>query len=496
MNMVNATITPKEAAVQKLSEQFKVLNITRGAQKSRLLLLPPEVRNIIFRQVLYSRPRWTLRHVVRCPHRGIDRFKPETPPFMLDRADHGSILNHRTGAEPKFWSPTPKSRECRCSVRQGFSLLLASRQCYAEGAPVFYDNNTFCFDSVPQMFGYLSRLNPDLLALIGHISIMGLAYDFKYDAQNRYTFSNYWTAGNYEPKDTQAWSLLYDGVRNLKTLEMRVESAFRCENAIRKIWRRFPQCCISLVQLGAVSVTEGLYTNHTLPYRSLGSFLAHNGQFVITRSFADPETAYNVPFIYIKLSRILDKPKSKNDQIIDWEWREWILTMNRCQIAAHNLFANTSGNVCATALRKYDCERNRVRLDTIVGTETITVYGLPLAKYTRHMRQTDRGTKQSQIRVEVQDNDADREEYFYNLSQNSAGSSRKARRRSSSQEEKRVRDASPQPTPEEKEANRVARLDMEAERERKETSKQRGKLNRKVKRQQESQRKERKRVQS
>lgn len=498
--MANEGIDLTEATVRKLKEQFKILNIKKGAEKSPLLSLPAELRRPIFRDALRSPPKWDLRHVRGCPHHGTSRFKPEIPPFMLSRADHGATSGVTYyGEQPRMWSAGLKSRECRCSFKAGFGLVLASRQCYAEAAPMFYEMNTFCFDTVPQLYNILSKVNPNLLALIRHISIMGLTYDFERTPPCLMPFNNYWTRRAYSPSDELAWELLCNRTPHLENLEIRVESVVNRNNVLQKFNERLPHCRISVVQLGAVSISSTMCRHYGGLDPFTGSLLrgTRPPRYMQNSNYGEaPQLIYNGPFIYVKLSRLLElKEKGpQGDPDIGFTLHQWNSLMRRCQIAAHELFGSSTGDISGAAIQKYNAIKNEVELDLQLEIKTVTMYGLPPAKFS--LPSHFNGQRMQRVQPTREQGDGEYESGLDGyLDYDEPTSSGKGRGRGVRLNDKVHDDSeSEQETPEQKQLRRAEKAEARAEDEKKQSRKQKAKVNRRVKQQAKVQQNERKRV--
>lgn len=108
---------------------------------SRLLQLPPELRDIIYWYALVEPSKWNKRHSLKCQFRNLDA-PGETPPFAMSYTS-GS-RSHKT-TEAYMYCYT------HCLRRQGLGLLRTCKQLYEEASPFLWNENTFCFDD-PNVF--------------------------------------------------------------------------------------------------------------------------------------------------------------------------------------------------------------------------------------------------------------------------------------------------------------------------------------------------------
>lgn len=111
--------------------------------------LPREVRDMIYAFTLVQPIKWSRRHRPTCEH------CPRTC-TVFER--------------PLF---TYKVQPCSCVRRTGLSLLLANRQIHSEAAPIFWAENSHCFNVAPEFTREVGEiLRPEYRLLLRHVSIM------------------------------------------------------------------------------------------------------------------------------------------------------------------------------------------------------------------------------------------------------------------------------------------------------------------------------------
>lgn len=95
----------------------------------RLIDLPAELRNLIYRFALIDPPFWKKRHSPFCEYsaRTIDDIP--IPPMALI-----------------MWPTKHPLPQCPCTRRQGIKLLRTCRQIHHEASPIFWSNNVFLFN--------------------------------------------------------------------------------------------------------------------------------------------------------------------------------------------------------------------------------------------------------------------------------------------------------------------------------------------------------------
>lgn len=109
------------------------LRLVTNTAASRLLRLPAELRDHIYRLVLREPRLWERRHKPTCADHN-PAIATETPPFAMSDWLHDP-------ADPAECWRVAHAR----ARRQGLGLLAVNRQVHAEASPVFWRHATFCF---------------------------------------------------------------------------------------------------------------------------------------------------------------------------------------------------------------------------------------------------------------------------------------------------------------------------------------------------------------
>lgn len=130
--------TAESASPQPPLKARRMLTIKSNMRNedTRLLRLPRELRDVIYWYALVEPNKWDKRHCPDCPFHDLDA-PAETPPFA-QRFD----LTSPRDASPKAWARCDEL----CVRRKGLGLLRVCKQLYDEADPIFWEENTLCFD--------------------------------------------------------------------------------------------------------------------------------------------------------------------------------------------------------------------------------------------------------------------------------------------------------------------------------------------------------------
>jgi hypothetical protein len=164
--------------------------------------LPRELRDVIYGLVLIEPAKWERRHSAPCDLCPRDTNTYERPVF-----DDSS---------------TSKCSTCKCKCRRNAGLLLANKQIHRETAPMFWGENTFCFDTATQFGEEVgSKLRQEYVCLLQHVSILRVTWQ---DHQMEW----FWRRDRQQIDSGGAamWTALLRCTR-LKTIEMGTENIFR-----------------------------------------------------------------------------------------------------------------------------------------------------------------------------------------------------------------------------------------------------------------------------
>lgn len=141
-----------------------MLRLVTNSAASRLLQLPRELRDTIYRYVLIEPRLWERRHKPSCskynPPITYEYLPFATPDFVKDEED------------PDGWGWFATHS---CAKRLGVSLLGVNKQIHDEASPIFWDNNAFCYET-PRVFTDGVE-PPSLLPKIQKLSFMNFRED-------------------------------------------------------------------------------------------------------------------------------------------------------------------------------------------------------------------------------------------------------------------------------------------------------------------------------
>ncbi|KAK1990751.1 hypothetical protein LX36DRAFT_716557 [Colletotrichum falcatum] len=189
------------------------------ASSKRLLGLPLELRNTIYRHALVVPPKHSRTHDDDCHFRHNHTATSIEPAASL-------VLEVAVDPIPlNFIFSRDRPSQCRCARRPSLNLLLACRQVYREASPVFWSANTFVFDHSDDFTICVgARLRPACRPLLRHVYV---ASPDRLDHRLR-TTRNLISAhavlppGESIPRWLQFWGVLKQ-CRGLRTLAVRPE---------------------------------------------------------------------------------------------------------------------------------------------------------------------------------------------------------------------------------------------------------------------------------
>ena len=138
--------------------------------RCRFLELPSELRIDIYERALIEPRKWDKRH-----HRTCSYYNPaatcEIPPFRFDY-----------GRNDPYWKNEDvlvEMVQCHktCLRRKAVTLLRTNKQIYDEASPIFWSNNTFCFEANGLVFQETFRHMPKWVKIkVQNLAFMDLDF--------------------------------------------------------------------------------------------------------------------------------------------------------------------------------------------------------------------------------------------------------------------------------------------------------------------------------
>ncbi|KAK2027796.1 ribosomal protein L32 [Colletotrichum zoysiae] len=189
------------------------------SSSKRLLGLPLELRNHIYRHALVAPPKHSRTHDDDCHFRHNHTATSIEPAacFVLD------VATDPIPRDYYIYRRDPPL-QCRCAKRAALNLLLACRQVYREATPVFWSANTFVFyhaDDFTVCVG--ARLRAACRPLLRHVYIASATREDGQLWTTRNILSSAWIPGGGAiPRWLQFWGVLKQ-CRGLRTLAVQPE---------------------------------------------------------------------------------------------------------------------------------------------------------------------------------------------------------------------------------------------------------------------------------
>jgi len=169
-----------------LPEALRSLRISRYVCDPRrpmgfFSMLPPELRDMIFEDVLAEPTVWYRRHKSGCAFR-ITVNPSERPVFSCTEGRariEGSWIQNRYDHRCYYDCDCinfDKVAVCKtiCRGRSGLELLRTCKQVTEEAGAVFFNKNIFCFDDADVFVDVLSKLPPETLDRVKRVSLLNL----------------------------------------------------------------------------------------------------------------------------------------------------------------------------------------------------------------------------------------------------------------------------------------------------------------------------------
>lgn len=186
----------------------------------RLLALPRELRDEIYKWTLVERPRWEKPHRPCCPYHPGRCGQVRQPPFMLAR------------------------KHCSCAARKGVALLRLNRQIHEEAAPLFWGLNAHCFNNTRRFARDVGALRPRYRRLLRHVRILTNLPD---DRSLYAGFARWrqleWPESTHRPPppaDEQAWKMIIR-CQGLQTLEVTPSMAMSFPQYLHECGTKLPR---------------------------------------------------------------------------------------------------------------------------------------------------------------------------------------------------------------------------------------------------------------
>lgn len=134
-------------------------------ENSRLLNLPRELRDMIYRYTLVQPRKWDKRHAIGCTYQDL-YGNGEILPYRISQGDKDPLW---IGSDPEAL----RARACHelCVKRKGLELLRASKQMHDEAGSIFWSHNVFCFENAEVFFTVFRDLPQSVLWKIRKLSL-------------------------------------------------------------------------------------------------------------------------------------------------------------------------------------------------------------------------------------------------------------------------------------------------------------------------------------
>lgn len=168
-----------------LASDANTLRLVTNPAACKLLQLPAELREIIWRYTLLEPRLWERRHRPTCkeydpvaeeespPFAIMDKYKVEA--YAEERHDEDSEEVDAEAAqrqEGEVWH----YRTHTCAKRRGLGLLATNKQIHGEASPIFWNNTTFCFDSARDFWSTMQS-EPSRWPKIVSLSFMNFRWE-------------------------------------------------------------------------------------------------------------------------------------------------------------------------------------------------------------------------------------------------------------------------------------------------------------------------------